>query len=55
MENFREALRIDPTFAPAHESMAQALAQLGRMEEAMDHYRKAVGLAQPDTTIGVQR
>jgi Tfp pilus assembly protein PilF len=55
MEQFREALRVAPAFAPAHESMAQLLAQLGRREEAMEHYREALRLTQPGAGPGAQR
>jgi Flp pilus assembly protein TadD len=54
IEVFREAVRIDPTFAPVHESLAQALEQIGKKDEAMEHYREAVRLMQMGAPAGAR-
>jgi Flp pilus assembly protein TadD len=40
-------LKINPNFAKAHNSLAVALAQKGKTDEAISHLRKALQL-QPD-------
>ena len=37
IEHFREALRIQPEFAAARESLGRALALQGKREEAIQH------------------
>lgn len=41
LHRFREALRIQPDFAFAHYNMADSLARMGRMDEAIAHFREA--------------
>jgi tetratricopeptide (TPR) repeat protein len=40
--HYREALRIQPDYAEAHYSLANALARQGELEEAELHYQEAV-------------
>jgi Flp pilus assembly protein TadD len=47
MEHFEKALKINPRFAKAHNSLAVVLAQKGRTDEAISHLRKALEI-QPD-------
>ncbi len=42
IELFREALRLQPQLAEAHESLARALASQGKREEAIQHYQEAL-------------
>jgi Tfp pilus assembly protein PilF len=42
---FYQALRIQPDFIPAHQSLAQLLLMQGKRDEAMKHYQEAVRLA----------
>ncbi len=42
MEHYREALRVDPNYAPAHNNLGLALAGRGHLETAMEHYRQAL-------------
>ena len=35
-----------PDYAEAHRNLADALAQRGRTDEAIEHYRKALSLAE---------
>jgi Flp pilus assembly protein TadD len=35
-------LRIDPTYAHAHNNLGNALAQTGRASEAIDHYKQTL-------------
>ena len=39
---FQQALRIQPEFAEAHESLGQALRQQGKRDEAIKHYQEAL-------------
>lgn len=39
---FREALRIQPGLAEAHENLARALAEQGKRDEAVHHYQEAL-------------
>ena len=47
MKRFREALRLDPDYAQAHNNLAAMLQLAGQVDEALDHYRRAVTL-RPD-------
>jgi len=47
---FREAIRLDPGYATAHQWFAELLAVIGRPEEALDHGRRAAEL-DPTTPI----
>jgi tetratricopeptide (TPR) repeat protein len=38
---FKEALRINPRFAPAHENLARALAEKGRPQDPVQYHREA--------------
>ena len=42
-----EAVRLDPTFAPAEHNLATALMIGGRLQGALEHYRRAIEL-RPD-------
>jgi Flp pilus assembly protein TadD len=42
IDHFRQAVRLQPEFAEAHESLAQALVQQGRKEDAVHHYNEAL-------------
>ena len=44
VENFRQALQIQPGLPEIHEQLARALALQGKKEEALQHYREAVRL-----------
>lgn len=44
VEYFRGAVKRDPEFADAHESLARALAEQGKRSEAAEHFRKAIEL-----------
>jgi tetratricopeptide (TPR) repeat protein len=41
LPRFREALRIQSDFAFAHYNIADSLARMGRMDEAVAHFREA--------------
>ena len=45
--SYRDALRMNPDFAPAHNNVANVLDGLGRLNEAVAHYEAALKL-QPD-------
>jgi tetratricopeptide (TPR) repeat protein len=45
--HYREALRLRPDFAAAHNNLANALAQQGNHQDAVAHYREALRL-RPD-------
>ena len=45
--SYREALRINRDFAPAHNTVANVLHSLGRLTEAVAHYEAAIRL-QPE-------
>jgi spermidine synthase len=47
VKRFREALRIDPDYAQAHNNLAAMLQLAGQFDEALDHYRRALSL-RPD-------
>ena len=47
LAEFREAIRIDPAYAQAHNNLGAVLQALGRTAEALDHFRRAVTL-RPD-------
>jgi Flp pilus assembly protein TadD len=40
-EQFREAVRLRPDFAQAHENLSRALGLLGKAEEARYHHLEA--------------
>jgi tetratricopeptide (TPR) repeat protein len=42
MENYREALRIEPNLGPAHVNYGDTLARNGRIDEALAEYHKAL-------------
>jgi tetratricopeptide (TPR) repeat protein len=54
--SFELAARISPEFAPAWNNLGIAEARLGRTEEAMAHYRRAIeadpGFSSPYTNLG---
>ncbi|OGP29983.1 MAG: hypothetical protein A2038_13830 [Deltaproteobacteria bacterium GWA2_57_13] len=42
MEHFREAVRINPAHAAAHNNLGYALLLQGKLEEAIAHFRQAL-------------
>ena len=46
-KQFREALRLDPDYAQAHNNLGAMLQLAGQFDEALDHYRRALAL-RPD-------
>jgi len=46
-----KALEIDPQLGAAHETLALNLQQMGRLQEALAEYRRAVALAPSDTGV----
>ena len=44
MEHYREALRLEPDSAEAHNGLGVALASLGRLDEAVGHFEQALRL-----------
>ena len=44
IQEYREALRLDPGFAPAHNNLGNALADQGRFDDALEHYREVTRL-----------
>lgn len=51
--SYEKALRIDPTFADAHNNIGRVLADLGRLDEAIASYTKALQI-KPDLAIAHQ-
>jgi tetratricopeptide (TPR) repeat protein len=47
IRQYREAIKIDPAYAPAHYNLANALAQKGQVNEAIGEYQAALKL-RPD-------
>jgi tetratricopeptide (TPR) repeat protein len=47
MDQFRQALKINPGYAEAHNDLGNALLQLGRRDEAIEQFRRALEI-QPD-------
>jgi len=47
MRYYRQALKIDPDYAQAHNNLGRLLAARGNFDEAVDHFRQAIR-AQPD-------
>jgi Flp pilus assembly protein TadD len=41
---FRAALQLNPTSAPAHNNLGIALGSLGRMDEAIEQFQQALGI-----------
>ncbi len=42
IDEYREALQIDPELGPAHRNLGEVLAIGGGLDEAIDHYRQAL-------------
>jgi len=42
IDQYEQALRIQPNFAPAHDSLANALVKEGQVDEAIRHYKLAL-------------
>ena len=51
IENYEEALVMQPTLYPARNNLGNVMLYLGRFEDAMSHYREAVAL-KPDFAMG---
>ena len=43
--DYREAVRLEPDFAFAHNNLANRLREGGRLDAAIDHYRQALHVA----------
>lgn len=50
-KHFEEAVKADPNFAEAHYNLALALHNLGRHEEAIEHFKTAKKLAPKNVMI----
>src|SRR5207244_10640859 len=48
VDQYGQALRADPNLAAAHNTMGRARESLGRGDEALHHYARAVELAPAD-------
>jgi tetratricopeptide (TPR) repeat protein len=46
-----EAVRIDPEFRDAHTNLGTEYARAGRVDEAMQHFRRALEIGPPDVII----
>lgn len=46
-----EAVRIDPEYRDAHTNLGAEYARAGRLEEAMQHFRRALEIGPPDVII----
>src|SRR5260370_36517108 len=46
-----EAVRIDPEYRDAHTNLGVAYARTGHVEEAMQHFRRALEIGPPDVII----
>ena len=56
LAKYREALAINPDYAPAHAGMGEALARLGRYEEALPALERALAVGPSDWALtGVLR
>lgn len=51
--SLREALREDPTYAPARQAFARLLAEQGRTEEALQVLQEGLSVAPQDTALAV--
>jgi len=47
IKNYKKALAIDPNHAPAHNNIANAFLQQGKIREAEKHARKAITIGGP--------
>jgi tetratricopeptide (TPR) repeat protein len=47
MEDFRRAIRLDPSYAPAHLNIGTLLANRGKLQEALPHLDRAAQLGIP--------
>ena len=50
IEHFRQALRVEPQFAEAHESLGRALALQGKRDQAAQHYQEALRIMKSRST-----
>jgi len=55
LELFRNALRIDPRNADAHTNLGNALARLGQLEQAVEHYQQALAINPAHPQAGTNR
>jgi tetratricopeptide (TPR) repeat protein len=53
-ELFKHALRVQPDFVPAHQSLAQLLALQGKTAEAKLHYQEAIRLLKQSRPANVR-
>lgn len=51
VRELRRAVEVDPQSAPAHQSLASALALGGQVDEAVEHYRRALELDPQNATV----
>jgi tetratricopeptide (TPR) repeat protein len=51
LAKLEEAVQIDPEFRDAHANLGAAYARDGRLEEAMQHFRRALEIGPPDVII----
>jgi Tfp pilus assembly protein PilF len=47
MEQYRQALRFRPEYAPAHNNLGHGLLAMAKPDEAAHHFREAVRLDRP--------
>ena len=55
VNHYRQALRIEPEFAEAHEGLGQALNQSGKREEAIQHYEQALRIIKARGAASIPR
>ncbi len=44
IKHFRQALRINPAYAPAHNNLGRAFLSVGKLTEATEHFCQALRL-----------
>jgi tetratricopeptide (TPR) repeat protein len=51
LAKLEDAVQIDPEFRDAHTNLGAAYARAGRLEEAMQHFRRALEIGPPDVIV----
>ena len=51
VQQFQEALRLDPDYAEAHRNFATVLLKIGHRDEAVTHFREALRIKPDDQTV----